>query len=61
LSKVKRDAFLSDDSYAPWLRLKDYNDAIPGLGNIGRMVDLSQMKAIHLYQHILQLEVGLKC
>jgi hypothetical protein len=46
LSKVKRDAFLADGSYAPWLRLKEYSDTIPGLGNLGRMVDLSQMKAL---------------
>ena len=46
LSKVKFDAFLADDSYAPWLRLKEYSDKIPGLGNMGRMVDLSQMKAL---------------
>jgi len=46
LSKVKFDAFLADDSYAPWLRLKEYSDTIPGLGNMGRMVDLSQMKAL---------------
>ena len=46
LSKGKRDAFLADNSYAPWLRLKEYSDTIPGLGNMGRMVDLSQMKAL---------------
>jgi hypothetical protein len=46
LSKDKADAFLKDDSYAPWLRLKEYQDTIPGLGNMGKMVDLSQMKAL---------------
>ena len=46
LTAEKARAFLADDSYAPWLRLKEYQDTIPGLGNIGKMVDLSQMKAL---------------
>jgi hypothetical protein len=46
LSDEKATQFLADDSYAPWLRLKDYQDQIPGLGNTGRMVDLRQMKAL---------------
>ena len=46
LTKEKADAFLKDDSYAPWLRLKDYQDVMPGLGNMGKMVDLQQMKAL---------------
>jgi len=46
LSDAKATQFLADDSYAPWLRLKDYQSQIPGLGNTGRMVDLRQMKAL---------------
>ena len=46
LSAEKARAFLADDSYAPWLRLKEYQDTMPGLGNVGKMVDLSQMKAL---------------
>ena len=46
LTHAKATAFLNDNSYAPWLRLKDYQDKIPGLGNMGKMVDLQQMKAL---------------
>ena len=46
LSPEKAKAFLADDSYAPWLRLKEYQDVIPGIGNTGKMVDLRQMKAL---------------
>jgi hypothetical protein len=46
LTPEKAKAFLADDSYSPWLRLKEYQDVIPGLGNTGRMVDLRQMKAL---------------
>jgi hypothetical protein len=46
LSPEKAKAFLADDSYAPWLRLKDYQDQMQGLGNTGKMVDLRQMKAL---------------
>jgi len=46
LTAEKTRAFLADDSYAPWLRLKEYQDVMPGLGNMGKMVDLSQMKAL---------------
>ena len=46
LTQEKADAFLRDDSYAPWLRLKEYQDTLPGLGNMGKMVDLQQMKAL---------------
>lgn len=46
LSAEKERAFLADDSYAPWIRIKDYTDKASGLGNIGRMVDLRQLKAV---------------
>jgi hypothetical protein len=46
LTPEKARAFLVDDSYSPWLRLKEYQEQIPGLGNTGRMVDLRQMKAL---------------
>ena len=46
LTAEKAAAFLADDSYAPWFRLKEYDDTLPGLGNMGRMVDLKQMQAL---------------
>lgn len=46
LTDEKANAFLADDSYAPWFRLKEYQDTLPGLGNMGRMVDLQQMQAL---------------
>lgn len=46
LTEEKAKAFLADDSYAPWFRLKEYDDTLPGLGNMGRMVDLKQMQAL---------------
>ena len=46
LTADKARAFLADDSYAPWFRLKEYDDTLPGLGNMGRMVDLKQMQAL---------------
>jgi hypothetical protein len=46
LTAEKAAAFLADDSYAPWFRLKEYDDSLPGLGNMGRMVDLKQMQAL---------------
>lgn len=46
LTDEKARAFLADDSYAPWFRLKEYQDNLPGLGNMGRMVDLQQMQAL---------------
>lgn len=46
LTEEKAKAFLADDSYAPWFRLKEYDDSLPGLGNMGRMVDLKQMQAL---------------
>jgi hypothetical protein len=46
LTAEKAKAFLADDSYAPWFRLKEYDDTLPGLGNMGRMVDLKQMQAL---------------
>ena len=46
LTAEKTKAFLADDSYAPWMRIKEYQDVAPGMGNIGRMVDLGQMKKL---------------
>lgn len=46
LTDAKTKEYLADDSYAPWMRIKEYQDKAPGMGNIGRMVDLSQMKKL---------------
>ncbi len=46
LTDEKAKEFLADDSYAPWLRLKEYQETAPNMGNMGRMVNLSQMKAL---------------
>jgi hypothetical protein len=46
LTDERTKEYLADDSYAPWMRIKEYQDRAPGMGNIGRMVDLSQMRKL---------------
>lgn len=46
LTKEKTEQYLADDSYSPWYRIMEHEDKMKGLGNIGRSVNLSQMKKL---------------
>lgn len=46
LTKEKYETYMKDNSYAPWFRIMEYEDTVKGQGNIGRVVNLGQMRAL---------------
>lgn len=46
LKEAAAQQYLNDDSYAPWFRIMQYEDRAKSLGNVGRVVNLQQMKAL---------------